>query len=56
MNLDLVRAPRSSIEYVIVHELCHLAYLTHSRRFFDLLESVLPDWRDRKRRLERVMV
>jgi hypothetical protein len=56
LNLDLIRAPRSSIEYVLVHELCHFCYPSHSRQFFALLESVLPDWRDRKQRLERVMV
>lgn len=52
LNLALIEAPRACIEYVVVHELCHLRYHGHGRGFYRLLEAVLPDWRARKRALE----
>lgn len=51
LSIDLVRAPASCIDYVIVHELCHLLETSHSRRFFALLEWLVPDWRRARRRL-----
>ena len=56
LNLELIKAPKKCIEYVIVHELCHLKYLNHSNAFYGLLEKVYPDWRATKDRLERLMV
>ncbi len=44
-----------SIDYVITHELCHLLIPSHSRDFYELQESVMPDWERRKQRLERIM-
>lgn len=55
LNTELIRAPRGCIDYVITHELCHLVVPDHSRKFVNLLDRVMPDWRDRKRQLERVM-
>lgn len=52
LNLALIRAPRSAIEYVVVHELCHYRYRGHGKGFYTLLEAVMPDWRARKRLLE----
>jgi len=52
-NPKLVHAPLHSIDYVVVHELCHLKHPYHSDAFYDLLERMLPDWR-RKERLEKV--
>jgi predicted metal-dependent hydrolase len=52
LNVDLVRAPRDCIDYVIVHELCHLEYPDHGAGFHARLEQVLPDWEKRKHRLE----
>lgn len=56
LNLELIKTPKKCIEYVIVHELCHLKYLNHSNSFYTLLESVYPDWKGTKDRLERLMV
>jgi predicted metal-dependent hydrolase len=53
LNTELVRAPRGCIDYVITHELCHLIIPDHSRKFTNMLDRVMPDWRDRKRQLER---
>lgn len=54
LNLDLIRAPVECIDYVIIHELCHLRFPHHGPRFWDLLERVMPDWRQRKTKLERL--
>jgi predicted metal-dependent hydrolase len=55
LNLDLIRAPRPCIDYVITHELCHLLVPDHSAKFSRLLHRVMPDWRARKDRLEQVL-
>ena len=52
LNVNLVRAPRSCIEYVVIHELCHTRHRDHDARFFKLLGQVMPDWEQRKQRLE----
>jgi hypothetical protein len=52
LNPRLIQAPRSSIEYVILHELCHLKFRSHNRDFYNYLERILPDWKDRKYKLE----
>lgn len=54
LNLDLIRAPMDCIDYVIIHELCHLKYPHHGPKFWDSLERVMPDWRKRKTKLEQL--
>jgi predicted metal-dependent hydrolase len=44
----LVLAPRRILDYVVVHELCHLVHLDHSRRFWSLVERVRPDFREQR--------
>lgn len=56
LNVNLVRAPRACIEYVVIHELCHIRHRDHDARFFRLLGQVMPDWERRKQRLERVLL
>jgi len=51
-----MRVPQSCIDYVIVHELCHLIELNHSKRFYTLLEKVMPDWQTRRERLKQVEI
>lgn len=41
-------APLSVIDYIIVHELCHLRYRDHSEAFWNEVDKVLPDYRERK--------
>jgi len=53
LNPELVLAPASCIDYVVTHELCHLVHAPHGRRFYELLRRVIPDWEERKDRLER---
>lgn len=56
LNVNLVRAPRPCIEYVIIHELCHAKHRDHDARFFKLLGQVMPDWEQRKMRLEAALL
>lgn len=56
LNSELIKAPKECIEYVIIHELCHIKYHDHSPAFFKLLESAIPDWEKRKHKLELSMV
>lgn len=55
LNLRLIQAPVDAIDYVITHELCHIAEPHHGPAFFDLLTQVMPDWDRRKQRLERTL-
>lgn len=48
----LMRYPAAAIDYVVVHELAHLKHLDHSRAFWAFVESVLPDYKERKRLLK----
>ena len=54
LNRRLIEAPVDAIDYVITHELCHIAEPNHGAALYELLESVLPDWQHRKQRLERI--
>jgi predicted metal-dependent hydrolase len=51
LNLRLLYKLDDCIEYIIVHELCHLLVPGHDKRFYTLLEQELPDWKSRKKRL-----
>ncbi len=44
INWHLVFAPKKILEYVVVHEICHLKYRSHSDSFWRLLASVFPEW------------
>ena len=50
-NLSLACVDKSLIDYVIVHELCHLQVQNHSRQFWQLVESRMPDYKIRKQTL-----
>lgn len=52
LNSALIRAPRHCIEYVILHELCHLVEHNHSKRFYELLSDHMRNWREAKRELD----
>jgi predicted metal-dependent hydrolase len=52
LNPELIRAPSLCIDYVITHEICHLAHPDHGPAFYRLLARYCPDWRRLKERLE----
>jgi predicted metal-dependent hydrolase len=56
LNLDLIKTPKECIEYVVVHELCHLLHHNHGPGFYQLLDRLLPDWVKRKHKLEMTLV
>ncbi|MGQ0665256.1 MAG: M48 family metallopeptidase [Pseudomonadota bacterium] len=56
LNDMLIAARRDCIDYVIVHELCHVVEPNHSPKFFHLLRRFMPDWERRKELLERSTV
>lgn len=56
LNLNLLKAPPSCIEYVITHELCHLLHARHGPDFYRLLTRLMPDWQRRKRLLEEALL
>lgn len=47
-NYRLAMAPIEAIDYVVVHELCHLSHMNHDRSFWRLLGSILPDYKERQ--------
>lgn len=55
LNPELIKAPKGCIEYVIIHELCHLIHHNHSQQFIDLQTREMPDWEKWKSRLEKLM-
>lgn len=51
-SLNLIKTPNSCIEYVVIHELSHFKHLNHSKNFYHFVSIFMPDWKERKKRLE----
>ena len=54
INPELIKAATVCIEYVMIHELCHLIERNHSKKFYTLLEKTNPDWQRWKLKLEKL--
>jgi predicted metal-dependent hydrolase len=52
LNPNLIKAPRECVDYVILHEVCHLKEHNHSQKFYRLLSEMMPDWERHKTRLD----
>ena len=50
-NTHLVKVPEPLVEYVVLHELCHLKVHNHGPRFYSLMREYMPDWEARRREL-----
>lgn len=46
LNTELAKKPKACLEYIVVHEMCHLIEATHGPRFLALMDQVMPAWRD----------
>jgi hypothetical protein len=55
-NYKLLFLEPDLADYVIVHELCHLREMNHSKRFWDLVEAILPDYATRRRALKKIQL
>ena len=54
LNLKLIHLKRDLIEYVIVHELCHLHIMNHSKEFWNLVERFIPDYMEKRKSLKTI--
>ncbi|OYQ75119.1 M48 family metallopeptidase [Wohlfahrtiimonas sp. G9077] len=54
LNPNLIKAPKECIDYVILHELCHIAEHNHSEQFYRLMHQVMPQWEAVKTRLDKM--
>ena len=55
LNPELIKAPKGCIEYVIIHELCHLVHHDHTQKFLDLQTREMPYWEKWKMKLEKLL-
>jgi predicted metal-dependent hydrolase len=55
LNPELLKAPKGCIEYVIIHELCHLIHHDHTQKFLDLQTREMKDWEKWKMKLEKLL-
>ena len=53
LNTELVKKDINLIDYVIIHEICHLKVPAHNKAFYSLLASILPDWKKRRETLNK---
>ena len=51
LNLNLAKKDKECLEYVMIHELCHLIEFNHGKRFKKLMDSFCPNWKEIKKRL-----
>ncbi|KGX93712.1 hypothetical protein N781_00435 [Pontibacillus halophilus JSM 076056 = DSM 19796] len=56
INSELIKAPKTCIDYVILHELIHFKYNDHSNKFYEMLYALMPDWESRKEILDEDIV
>ncbi|ABO35400.1 protein of unknown function DUF45 [Methanococcus maripaludis C5] len=54
LNERLIEKPKECIEYVVFHELAHLKYPNHSKDFYNYLTELMPDWKNRKLKLNEI--
>ena len=53
LNMALLHYPADALDYVVMHELCHLKHMDHGPGFHALMDARMPDWRHRKTLLEQ---
>ena len=53
INQDLMMYSRHAIEYVVLHEFCHLKFMNHSKNFWGLVEKYMPDYKEAEKELKK---
>jgi len=56
LNSQLIKAHEDCIDYVVLHEFCHLIHFNHSPAFHQLMSELMPDWKYRKQALKQVLL
>ena len=56
LNLELIKVEKKHIDYVIIHEICHITHLAHNKDFYDLLTRYLPEWKQLETELESYLL
>ena len=51
-SFRLMMAPPRILDYVVVHELCHLTHMNHSKEFWNMVETILPDYKEHRKWLK----
>ncbi|WP_246637703.1 M48 family metallopeptidase [Crassaminicella profunda] len=47
-NLRCIMMPRAIIDYLVVHEMCHMVHMNHSKAFWQLVGKIIPDYKERR--------
>ncbi len=53
LSLNLVQKREELIEYVVLHELCHLKHMNHSKEFWNLVGKYMPNYKERRKELKK---
>lgn len=56
INFDLIKAPKYCLYYIILHELVHMRFPHHNKKFYNFLTVLMPDWRLRKKFLDEQVI
>ncbi len=51
-NYRIIMAPIEIVDYIVVHELCHLIHMNHSKNYWNTVKSILPDYKERRKWLK----
>lgn len=54
LNGKMIAAPKEAIEYVVLHEFVHFLHPNHSKEFYGMVASLMPDWKERKMLLQDI--
>ncbi|NMB43008.1 MAG: M48 family metallopeptidase [Clostridiales bacterium] len=55
LNSKLIEAPRECIDYVVFHEFAHFIHPNHSKKFYDFMTMLMPDWKERRKELNKLL-
>ena len=56
LSTELIKLDDTFIEYVIIHELCHLKHHNHGSKFYELLSELYPDWRKARKEMKALIM